>query len=296
MSSELPFADPRGRSVSGNSGLPSSLTPHREGSELHDQDHGYAENWQNPLPEIVSSGPTTAPASPVGGADGATEGTSHHDTGSSHHPDTAGTKESAMREDVWVEPKEAAWYRRISKLAWIIIVLTSVGILGVLLAILGAMGILSGERAGDSSLADRTGTAGTTGSISATSSTSSASPTSIDNPGRPHIDCRSPTTFLTSITWIGTDVGSYNGQFAQASSPEGCCNSCLSTAPGCAGWLYNASSVFTPCTMIIVTSSKGAEKDDSCPKGYAAQTYFSKGDEGDGVAGIGPCGGRVKVQ
>ncbi|KAJ4302511.1 hypothetical protein N0V88_002660 [Collariella sp. IMI 366227] len=230
MSSQSPFADPRGRSVSGT---PSSGTSNREVSELSGQDQGYAENWHNPLPEIVFTTPTTTTIAtpPLAGADGATEGTSPIDTISSHHPDTVGTKESAMHEDVWVEPKETPWYRRISKLAWIIIAMTIVGVLAVLLAILGAMGILTGEsnhvrryiRHGDWHFRQL----------------------NINQLPKPQIDCHLPSTFLTSITWIGTSVGAYRGQFAQASSASACCSTCLSgsSAAGCAGWLYNASSV-----------------------------------------------------
>ncbi|KAK3899118.1 hypothetical protein C8A05DRAFT_37272, partial [Staphylotrichum tortipilum] len=113
----------------------------------------------------------------------------------------------------------------------------------------------------------------------------------------PNIDCTTPTTFLTPITWIGTTTGSYRGDFAQAASATSCCALCLHhPSGGCAGWLFNASSTFTPCTQIVVTNSPDDDgKDEACPKGKAGATYFTKG-EGGGTAGLGPCGGGVEVQ
>jgi hypothetical protein len=98
---------------------------------------------------------------------------------------------------------------------------------------------------------------------------------------------------------VGTDVGTYKGDFSQATSAEACCKACAAhAAGGCAGWLYNATSLYTPCTKIVLTVEQEGDKDERCPKGHAPVTYFSRGDEGGRgeVAGMGPCGVRVDVQ
>ena len=72
------------------------------------------------------------------------------DLDSSHRPETVGSKESDMQhhnhqEAVWVEPEEAPWYKKITKLQWLIFTVCFLGITAVLLAILGAMGVFTGS-------------------------------------------------------------------------------------------------------------------------------------------------------
>ncbi|KAK4156790.1 hypothetical protein C8A00DRAFT_30340 [Chaetomidium leptoderma] len=308
--SPSPTTDPRERSTSE---FPASAPP-REPSKTYGQDYQYAETLQNPFPEVILSsaantGQNGAPTSHIGAADGANE----PDTRSSLRPDTAGSKEPAMHEDIWVEPREVPWYKTISRRKWATIIISTLGITGVMLAILGAMNKFSPPRTSnpspptDDNASTTTGTVSTASSSSTTTS-STTNPTSTSQP--PKIECNTPSTFLTHITWIGTQVGAYRGEFAQASSASACCASCLthhssgSSGGGCAGWLYNATSTFTPCTKIIVVASssssgKDGETDDKCPKGYAETTYFARGDgdgDGDGVAGMGPCSGKMQVQ
>lgn len=138
----------------------------------------------------------------------------------------------------------------------------------------------------------------------------------------PPINCSAPSTFLSSILWVGTDdVGAYSGAFAQASTASACCELCLSQTPGCAGWLFNGSSAFTPCTRVVLKKENGKrdeEKNDkkksesggevltvvgrgdkdagTCPDGVAATTVFEETDGAEGVAGMGPCSGGWKIQ
>ncbi|GAB1311550.1 hypothetical protein MFIFM68171_01760 [Madurella fahalii] len=144
----------------------------------------------------------------------------------------------------------------------------------------------------------------TSATSTATSTTTSANPSSsvFD-----HTSCTDPTAFLDRVTWIGTEVGIYNSEFAQAGSAEACCDACASS-PGCAGWLYISSSTFTPCTKIVVSSdrSRSTGTDEKCPKGRASTTTFvqlqgqggdGEGDDaGRGVAGLGPCSDKAAVK
>jgi hypothetical protein len=92
--------------------------------------------------------PNATKAPQVGFNTGGYKGTGEHEASSSHRPDTAGTKEIVIQEDVYEPYREEPWYRRISRLAWLVISLTTLGIVAVLLAILGAMGFFSGRRSG----------------------------------------------------------------------------------------------------------------------------------------------------
>ncbi|KAK4039365.1 hypothetical protein C8A01DRAFT_36660 [Parachaetomium inaequale] len=300
-----PINSPRERPMSE---IPTS--PHPRGPfKTFGQEYQYAETLQNPFPEVIFAGPAnaahgTAPTSPVsaGGADGTNEPPTDHGTLSSHRPATTGSKEPVMHEDVWVEPAEAPWYTTISRRKWAAIIICTVGITGVMLAILGAMNKLSGTRstpttnpdpdsptpsktsADQTSSSDAPSSASSTPAAAATTlttSTTSVRPTSTNHPS-PKVDCTNPSTFLTPIFWIGTTVGAYNGAFAQAASAQACCTSCLNQ-PGCAGWLYDASSKYTPCTKVVVSRAmddKGGGV-ETCPLGRAPTTYFSEGRDGE---------------
>ncbi|KAL2016974.1 hypothetical protein VTK56DRAFT_2808 [Thermocarpiscus australiensis] len=292
MSSPSQFAGPREPPVSG---LPTSAPSSRqEAFKMFGQGYQYAETLQNPLPEMVVSHARTSQTnigvSQFDSGSSSIEGNGQHDAPFPHRSDTVGSKESAMREAVWVEPPEEPWYRKISNLGWLIIAVTVLGIAGVVLAILGAMGIFShGHSGSDVQVPSPTAKISTTASPSATSTSAFARPTGAGT----RISCTDPSTFINDTLWIGTEVGSYTGQFSQAKSPGSCCDLCFGRAPGCAGWLYNASSTFTPCTMIVVSADK-PRPDDKCPKGYAPTTFFALGE--DGVAGLGPCSEKADIQ
>ncbi|KAL1841061.1 hypothetical protein VTJ49DRAFT_7445 [Mycothermus thermophilus] len=344
---ESPTHDPEKRPESHIPAPP----PSRQPFKTYGQNYRYAETFHNPFPEVICVGPASAPAAVgvdvgvSGGISGAaatanTPTTTEYDTHSTSF-DQDGTspvsKEAAVREEaVWVELPETPWYKAISKRRWLVIIVCTVGITGVVLAILGAMNKLSGESANDVTAitaGNETSSSTMPSAISATSSgvSSSTRPISSSTPSTvPLIDCSSPETFLTSVTWVGTDVAKYKGEFAQASSPEACCRSCLGhpgqsnsgrqnnprddsnnqdVASGCAGWLYNATSTFTPCTKIAVLSpGKNArdnkDEDGTCPRGYADVTYFTVLDEDAskdakkyaGVGGMGPCALEMQVQ
>jgi hypothetical protein len=103
------------------------------------------------------------------------------------------------------------------------------------------------------------------------------------------------------VTWIGAELGGYTTHFSADTDAESCCDSCLHHDPGCAGWLYDNTTHFTPCTKIVInTEHSGQDTDDedeTCPQGYTDRTYFTKGTKGKGsVAGLGPCGLTIKMQ
>ncbi|KAL2198405.1 hypothetical protein P885DRAFT_67593 [Corynascus similis CBS 632.67] len=303
--------------------------------QILDQDFQYAETLQNPLPEVVLSSPAstaygTTPTSPVAleGVDGPNEAATENDARSSLHPGTAGSKEAVMREDVWVEPKEVPWYKAISPKKWATIVICTVGITGVVLAILGAMNKLSGVERSEitadllspyktsahqiSSSSDTSSPTGgdTSSGTNITSTTPAASskptpthfPSSIDK-----IDCADNSTFYAPVDWVGTTVNAYKTAFAQAASPAGCCAACEShRGGGCAGWLYMPGSDFTPCTKVLVSreqDDRGGVDDGTCPLGRVATTFFSSSSSqsgedrsGRGTAGMGPCSLGGKLQ
>ncbi|KAK3298678.1 uncharacterized protein B0H64DRAFT_80513 [Chaetomium fimeti] len=291
------------------------------------QEYQYAETLQNPFPEVIFSGPentapsaaSTSPAA-IGGIDGTNESTADPDTRSSLRLGTPGSKEPEMHDNIWVEPAEAPWYKAISLRRWAAIIICTVGITGVVLAILGAMNKLSGERSDFTDPGPDSPTPGKTSADQTSSSdntpspaeSTSATPTTFitsttsgtakpTNPPTTKIDCNSLSTYLTPISWVGTTVGAYKSEFASAGgmSPFACCRACQERAEGgCAGWLHNASAEFTPCTLVVVNVDQpdkgdGDEDDNAmCPRGRTAATFFQGGlgeDGSEGTAGMGPC-------
>ncbi|AEO54569.1 hypothetical protein MYCTH_2297265 [Thermothelomyces thermophilus ATCC 42464] len=143
--------DPRGRPMA----EPPAVLPPENKPETLGQDHQYAETLQNPFPEVIlspasSTAVGTAPTSPVAvnSVDNANDASTENETRSSlHHQGTISSKEDpVMREDVWVDPREEPWYKAVSPRRWATIVICTVGITGVVLAILGAMNKLSSGR------------------------------------------------------------------------------------------------------------------------------------------------------
>ncbi|KAH6628206.1 hypothetical protein F5144DRAFT_622185 [Chaetomium tenue] len=309
--------DSRERPMSENS----ASSPSRATFKTFGQEYQYAETLQNPFPEVIFSGPantahnaaSTSPAA-VGGIDGTNDSPADQDAGSSLRFGTPGSKEPAMHEDVWVEPAEAPWYKTISRGRWAAIIICTVGITGVVLAILGAMNKLSGERSDSSDpspdfptpidmSADQTSSSNTPSPAESTSATPTTFVTSTTsgitkptNTPTTKIDCHDPSSFLTPISWIGTTVGAYKTEFASTGhqAASGCCSACQGRVEGgCAGWLHNPSSQFTPCTLVVIDVDQ-ADKGDAknCPRGRAATTLFLAGvaeDGGNGTAGMGPC-------
>ncbi|EAQ89524.1 predicted protein [Chaetomium globosum CBS 148.51] len=288
-----PAADSRGRPMSENS----ASSPSRATFKTFGQEYQYAETLQNPFPEVIFSGPantatsaaSTSPAA-VGGIDGTNDSPADNDTRSSLRFGTPGSKEPAMHEDVWVEPAEAPWYKTISRGRWAAIIICTVGITGVVLAILGAMNKLSGERSDSSDpspdfptpidmSADQASSSNTPSPAESTSATPTTLVTSTTSgnakpqtPPTTKIDCHDPSSFLTPISWIGTTVGAYKTEFAfdRPTSRLGL----LQRVPG----------------PRRGRADKGDAK--SCPRGRAATTFFLAGvaeDGSNGTAGMGPC-------
>jgi hypothetical protein len=165
---ESPIDDPQRRTAPHISSPP----PSHQAFKAYGQDYRYAETLHNPFPEVVCSGPSSIPVAAAVGVDAGvsrdasgsaaaataantttigslTATTAAHDSHSiSSHNDTGMGKESILVRDelVWVEPSEEPWYKSISRRRWLAIIVCTVGITGVVLAILGAMNKLSGER------------------------------------------------------------------------------------------------------------------------------------------------------
>ncbi|KAM7205246.1 hypothetical protein V8F33_001077 [Rhypophila sp. PSN 637] len=283
MSSPGQIADPKARP---QSGMPGNYTPYQPDSSSrhtpmkeYGQEYQFAESWANPLPELVagSGAPpaAAAAAAAVPQADGIQEHTGFDGFGLGCN----------IKESVWVPPPEQPWYKRIHNKWWIIGGITLVGTIGVIMAILAGTNTF-GNR---SSLpATSSSTATSTTSVSnptATSTTSSSQPTSTANPNPNLIkDCSNKESYLTDIQWMIGGVGG-STKFSNANSAEACCKECFGGGPGCAGWIYNGTSPYTPCTKHML-DGKASGGDDKCPAGYNTPT-FTKG--GNGIAGTGPC-------
>lgn len=286
------------------SGLPDPSTPENRAQRNNHykkfgQEYQFAETWSNPLPEIVvSSVQTNIPAAAATAATATAVGTSQNDGARDDNIDsetlphrTSSSKESAgeLHETVWVPPREKPWYKRIPKMWWMIAGISVIGVVAVLLAILGAMGMLGNHATPDGPNSSNNATSSTT--TSAPSATSTR-PASTNLPA----GCTDSLAFIKNAVWIGlSDTSTYTGLFDRADSAEACCNKCFDPTAakgngnGCAGWLYNGSSVYTPCTKIMITR-KGAKADDKCGNGYADETTFETGaGSGETVAGMGPC-------
>ncbi|KAK4168758.1 hypothetical protein QBC43DRAFT_105965 [Cladorrhinum sp. PSN259] len=307
-SSSSPIDDPKEeRPVSRGSLLPLAAPP--KAFKKYGQDYEYAETWQNPLPELIVSnsythpaqvgvppavGPSAAGAAATAAAIGSGDGgydtgstAAHHDNASSHRRSgTVGSKEAAMQESVWVEPVEPPWYKKITRQQWLISGVTFLGILAVLLAILGAMGKLTGS---DSDAASSGGAA------SSSSVTTTAGPTSTSATALPSatsavkIACNDKSTFFTGINVILIDKAKFDVSNATATA-EDCCVACLEADQSCAAWQFEEGNQFTPCLRMFLTDDN-PNKDDKCPQGRAVSSTFTH--KGQKVAGMGPCSDKA---
>ncbi|KAK3996380.1 hypothetical protein QBC44DRAFT_147388 [Cladorrhinum sp. PSN332] len=280
--------------------------------KAYGQGYQYAENWQNPLPEFIvnssythptqvgvspaataGAAATAAGASAVDSGDGgydnrrSTAHTHHESASSLHRSGTVGSKDTGiMQEAVWIEPEEAPWYKRITRQQWLVGGVTFLGILAVLLAILGAMGKLTGS--------DDAATSGAASSSSSTTTTTGG-PTSTSTTALPQstgdvkISCNDKSTFFPNINMVFTDKSQPDFSNATATAEE-CCAACFESDISCAGWQFDGTNKFTPCIRMFLEDGN-ANRDDKCPQGRAASTTFSGG--GNKVAGMGPCSGRV---
>ncbi|KAK4136876.1 hypothetical protein BT67DRAFT_454591 [Trichocladium antarcticum] len=140
MSSPSELGEPSWRPAIGQ---PAAVySPYREAYGGPGHDYHYPDTLNN-TSAGVAAGQNATEASRMGFNNSTNDGTAAHETGSSLRPDTANTKEIVIPENFYEPYREAPWYRRISRVAWLITTLTTLGIIAVLLAILGAMGYLS---------------------------------------------------------------------------------------------------------------------------------------------------------
>ncbi|KAK0733797.1 hypothetical protein B0T26DRAFT_736665 [Lasiosphaeria miniovina] len=286
------------------------------------QQYQYAETWSNPLPEIAfgggghggetSQGPVAA-SQADGGADSEVEHAERRgvNEASALPPDLARTSYSGSlfrgTEVTWVPPTPDPWYKRVPKMYWLYGAIITVGTIGVILAILGGMGMLSAQNstmAAWATPAVLTSTSSaavppaSTTTASGTSTSSSAAPSSTTTRAAPTgvpQSCTNTSSFIDNIRFISGDYQNYNTSFGKADSAEGCCSLCYAGTQGCVGWLYEDKNPFTPCSLAIISGSEPGP-DAKCPHGYAAQTIFSSNGMGDpGVAGMGPCSKSQQV-
>ncbi|KAL0475478.1 hypothetical protein QR685DRAFT_550068 [Neurospora intermedia] len=264
------------------------------------QDYQFAETWANPPPEfVVSTGVTNNDQNPglleeahpnSGGNGGAANlasiGGSFRTKESQHTADE-------QPEVIWVPPSDKPWYKKIAKLWWMIGGISTLGIIAVILAILGALGMLDSHHNNTppESTASATSSIEPSSLSTGTSTLPAASPTST-NPAK---QCTDTSAFIEHLAWMGTEVGGYEATYDAASSGKECCNRCFNGDPGCAGWMYDGANKFTPCTKVMVTKDEG-DPNKQCPKGKAAATFFSQNPDKKVVGGIGPCSGESQIQ
>ncbi|KAK3935618.1 hypothetical protein QBC46DRAFT_422013 [Diplogelasinospora grovesii] len=274
MSSPGQIAEPNARPQS--TLLPSSGS--RPGSHLkaYGQDYRFAETYDNPAPELVVGDGQGVQAAQGDGPRQDSGG----DTGEN-------SKEVIFRNVDWdgTTPKDPKkpWYKRLSTNWWAIIVVSIVGVAGVILAVLGALNMLVNPSHSSSS---PTATSSSSGS-STPSATISSAGSSLPKPtGGPSV-CSNTSSFVQGASWMGiAGTNNWHVHFDQSTSDQACCTACYTKNPGCNGWMYNSTSPYTPCAM-IVGSDSSPNADSTCPVGYAPSTTFALG--GDQVAGVGPC-------
>ncbi|AEO65579.1 uncharacterized protein THITE_2112701 [Thermothielavioides terrestris NRRL 8126] len=158
MASPSQIAGPNDRSVPNSSG---GAFPPREQTRPSDSNNPYTETLPNPPPEFLGFEPANrtenlAATLGVGGGDGAHEGATELDTFPSIGRDNDGSKERVFHEAVYVEPPPTPWYKTISKGRWLGVAICLVGSTAVILAILGALNRLSGQRSVKPASKDRT--------------------------------------------------------------------------------------------------------------------------------------------
>ncbi|KAK3694230.1 hypothetical protein B0T22DRAFT_506577 [Podospora appendiculata] len=299
MSSPGQIAEPKARPVSG---LPATLSNAHQGRgafKEYGQEYQFAETWENPPPELVVGGRDTRPVL------GASQGDGSQEANAENHEPThslgGSSKGSVFRGSaLWVPPSERKWYKRIPKMWWMIGIISVIGTTGVILAILGAMNVLGGHTVQHANSFKYVGCISfeqwnnqffyrlrVVDSLQ-TLPYSSFLPyllgTSLQQTHP--IPCSNTSSYFTTIDWVGI-AGGYHDTYDHADSAEDCCNICFAKDPGCAAWLYNATSPYTPCTQVLIDAEQ-PNPDSKCPKGYISLATFSHGL--DAIAGLGPCG------
>lgn len=196
MSSPSQIADPNGRPLSGMGAF--SHPQPNVATKKFGQDYQFAETWSNPPPEfVVGSGSppaatATAGASGLGG-DGADEANT-----TTTNPDGSMKERDSNQEAVWTPPEDP-WYRRFANMKWMIIGITTLGITAVILAILGAMGILTGQSSSSSSVNHQSSSA-TPATLTLTSTSAGDSSPSSTTSSSSILSMSQTTTFSTSTT------------------------------------------------------------------------------------------------
>ena len=94
---------------------------------------------------------------------------------------------------------------------------------------------------------------------------------------------------MDSVSWAGLDDGAGQVKYEPKTSAEDCCAVCASSR-GCAAWVFDPSSRYTPCVRIMISMDLD-KPDDQCPEGHAVS---AKGG-GERTAGTGPCGLSINM-
>lgn len=130
---------------------PSLTSQQSQTLKSYGQDYQFAETWANPPPEfVVSTGAASNDHNPGLLEEAHNNGGGHGGANLASVGGSFKTKESQHTADeqpevIWVPPSDKPWYKRIAKLWWMIGGISTLGIIAVILAILGALGMLSGH-------------------------------------------------------------------------------------------------------------------------------------------------------
>lgn len=151
--------------------------------KAYGQDYQFAETWANPPPEFVVSTGAVPRGNQNPGLLEEAHANGGGNGGAANLASIGGsfkTKESQQTADeppevIWVPPSDKPWYKRSGKLWWMIGGITTLGIIAVVLAILGALGMLGGHH--NKSVPQRNDPYPSGTSTSLTSITSTSTPT-----------------------------------------------------------------------------------------------------------------------
>ncbi|KAK1826902.1 hypothetical protein QBC39DRAFT_187317 [Podospora conica] len=188
------------------------------------------------------------------------------------------------------------WWKRHK---WLVALMAFLGTAVIIIIILWTTGTLKGTNMGNTESDDGDNGDSTSNTTSPNPSSTGTSPsaTSTHPPASTGQStkvtrCDDPSTYMDAVSWIGLD-GLDGGRTAYEpkNSADDCCAACASSR-GCAAWMYDPSSRFTPCVNLM-TMADHKKPDDQCPKGYV-DSVSSRGGGGR-TAGTGPCGLMISM-
>ncbi|KAM7201939.1 hypothetical protein V8F20_004647 [Naviculisporaceae sp. PSN 640] len=315
------FADPRQRPPSGMSAAstlyPNPHAPRQQQFKEYGQDYQFAETWTNPPPQAFvhprqsyhqpAPAPLPAPAPVAAPSPAIDEETPQRGAGiNAEVRDLFRDDEGTNSKEAGWAPSKKPWYKRMQNKWWVIAGITFGGILAVILAILGGIGVIgdhssvslsatdtpSGEltttRLPDGSSLTSSSTTTPTTTPTGTASTTASRPTSTDLIK----DCSNKDSYVTNASFVSLGDHYESTYDHPASNGEDCCQNCFDD-PTCGAWQFDGGNKFTPCTLIHIKLDLGGG-DDTCPNGYTSTTITTS-SSAKMVAGIGPCSNAKDV-